>query len=379
MARLLETADTRSRSELMRRRGARPAPRAAAPGADPHRHQARALEQPPAPGLPAQPTRRARRGGARACAGSASTAASSRSATTAAGFAFDNEGPRHRVYIEPFELASRPVTNGEFLAFIDDGGYRRPELWLSEGWATVQSTAGGAALLGATADGGFSGIHPRRHARGRSGRAGVPRQLLRGRRVSRAGRARACRPRTSGRSRPPDAADRGQLRRARRASIPRLRPTAARAACRSSSATSGSGRAVRTRPTRATARARARSASTTASSCATSSSCAAARARPRGPHPRDLPQLLPAGSPLAVHRPAPRPGHLSWTLGAAPDKRPRPAVKWGAGALCQSPTPSSGLSQGAVIRIIRRHATLLEIRIEDVLQGKRCFQATGLA
>jgi ergothioneine biosynthesis protein EgtB len=49
-------------------------------------------------------------------------------------FAFDNEGPRHRAYLEPFLLGSRLVTNGEFLAFIADGGYRRPELWLSDGW-----------------------------------------------------------------------------------------------------------------------------------------------------------------------------------------------------------------------------------------------------
>ncbi len=53
------------------------------------------------------------------------------------GFAFDNEGPRHRVWLEAFEIASRPVTNGEYAAFIDDGGYRRPELWLSLGWDTV--------------------------------------------------------------------------------------------------------------------------------------------------------------------------------------------------------------------------------------------------
>ena len=50
------------------------------------------------------------------------------------GFCFDNEEPRHRVYLAPFELASRPVTNGEYLAFMEDGGYRRPELWLSDGW-----------------------------------------------------------------------------------------------------------------------------------------------------------------------------------------------------------------------------------------------------
>jgi dimethylhistidine N-methyltransferase len=51
------------------------------------------------------------------------------------GFAFDNEGPRHRAWLEPFELAALPVTNGEWEGFIADGGYRRPELWLSAGWA----------------------------------------------------------------------------------------------------------------------------------------------------------------------------------------------------------------------------------------------------
>ncbi len=50
------------------------------------------------------------------------------------GFAFDNEGPRHTVYLDAFALASRPVSNGEFLAFIEDDGYRRPELWLSDAW-----------------------------------------------------------------------------------------------------------------------------------------------------------------------------------------------------------------------------------------------------
>ncbi|MEA2848735.1 MAG: hypothetical protein QOG78_4016 [Rhodospirillaceae bacterium] len=53
------------------------------------------------------------------------------------GFAFDNEGPRHRVWLEPFALATRPVSCGEYLAFMEDGGYRRPEFWLSTGWDCV--------------------------------------------------------------------------------------------------------------------------------------------------------------------------------------------------------------------------------------------------
>jgi ergothioneine biosynthesis protein EgtB len=50
-------------------------------------------------------------------------------------FTYDNEGPRHRVFLEPFQLAMRLVTSGEFRAFIDAGGYQRSEFWLSDGWA----------------------------------------------------------------------------------------------------------------------------------------------------------------------------------------------------------------------------------------------------
>ena len=74
-----------------------------------------------------------------------------------AGFAYDNEGPRHRVFLEPFRLASRLVTNREFLAFIEDEGYRRPELWLSAGLATVQDAGWNAPLYWERdADGGWT-------------------------------------------------------------------------------------------------------------------------------------------------------------------------------------------------------------------------------
>ncbi|MFC7397268.1 ergothioneine biosynthesis protein EgtB [Chelatococcus sp. GCM10030263] len=53
------------------------------------------------------------------------------------GFAFDSEGPRHRVFTEPFRLANRLVTNAQWMEFIEDGGYTKPLLWLSEGWAKV--------------------------------------------------------------------------------------------------------------------------------------------------------------------------------------------------------------------------------------------------
>jgi len=62
------------------------------------------------------------------------------------GFAFDNEMPRHRVFVEPFALAARPVTNGEYAQFIADGGYRRPELWLAHGWDTVAARGWEAPL-----------------------------------------------------------------------------------------------------------------------------------------------------------------------------------------------------------------------------------------
>jgi ergothioneine biosynthesis protein EgtB len=63
-----------------------------------------------------------------------------------AGFSFDNEGPRHRVVLEPHQLASRAVTAGEVAAFVAEGGYQRPELWLSDGWATVQAQGWEAPL-----------------------------------------------------------------------------------------------------------------------------------------------------------------------------------------------------------------------------------------
>jgi len=62
------------------------------------------------------------------------------------GFAFDNEGPRHEVLLRPFRISAHPVSNGEYRAFIDDGGYRRAEFWLSDGWAKVQEEGWEAPL-----------------------------------------------------------------------------------------------------------------------------------------------------------------------------------------------------------------------------------------
>ncbi|GGA75633.1 ergothioneine biosynthesis protein EgtB [Edaphobacter acidisoli] len=61
-------------------------------------------------------------------------------------FAFDNETPRHRIYLQPFRLATRLVTCAEYLAFIEQNGYGRPELWLSEGWAVMRAESWQAPL-----------------------------------------------------------------------------------------------------------------------------------------------------------------------------------------------------------------------------------------
>ncbi|MDW5376679.1 ergothioneine biosynthesis protein EgtB [Halomonas sp. HP20-15] len=71
------------------------------------------------------------------------------------GFAYDNEMPRHRQFVEAFEIADRPVTNGEFLAFIRDGGYRRPDHWLSDGWQQVQDQGWTAPLYWVQRDEGW--------------------------------------------------------------------------------------------------------------------------------------------------------------------------------------------------------------------------------
>jgi ergothioneine biosynthesis protein EgtB len=68
-------------------------------------------------------------------------------------FCFDNETPRHRTYTAPFELASRPVSYGDFLAFILDAGYQRPELWLSMGWDWVRAGQRRAPLYWREVDG----------------------------------------------------------------------------------------------------------------------------------------------------------------------------------------------------------------------------------
>ena len=72
------------------------------------------------------------------------------------GFAFDNESPSHRAYLETFSIASRGVTASEYVTFVDEGGYRRPELWLSDGWAASQQGGWQAPLYWERCDGGWT-------------------------------------------------------------------------------------------------------------------------------------------------------------------------------------------------------------------------------
>ena len=70
------------------------------------------------------------------------------------GFCYDNEMSRHRVFLEEAELADRLVTNAEYLAFIEDGGYQNPEYWLSDGWAAIQQQGWAAPLYWRDANNG---------------------------------------------------------------------------------------------------------------------------------------------------------------------------------------------------------------------------------
>jgi ergothioneine biosynthesis protein EgtB len=81
------------------------------------------------------------------------------------GFSYDNEGPRHQALVPAFSLATRPVTNGEYIAFIEDKGYSRPEFWLSLGWMTVNEQGWDAPLYWTKREGAWwnftlSGLRP---------------------------------------------------------------------------------------------------------------------------------------------------------------------------------------------------------------------------
>jgi ergothioneine biosynthesis protein EgtB len=115
------------------------------------------------------------------------------------GFCFDNETPRHRVWLEDFRLASRPVNNAEYLAFIEDGGYREPRWWLADGWQAVQEHRRRAPLYWFEEDGRWREftLHGRRRSipRPRSCTSATTRPT-----PSPPGRASACRQRRNGKS-----------------------------------------------------------------------------------------------------------------------------------------------------------------------------------
>jgi ergothioneine biosynthesis protein EgtB len=71
-------------------------------------------------------------------------------------FAFDNEGPRHKAWLDPYQIADQLVTCGDWLRFIEDGGYAKPRLWLSDGWATVQTQGWTAPLYWSQGERGWS-------------------------------------------------------------------------------------------------------------------------------------------------------------------------------------------------------------------------------
>ena len=98
------------------------------------------------------------------------------------GFAFDNEGPAHDTLLGRFHLANRLVTQHEYLAFIRDGGYSRPELWLSQGWDRVCAGGWRAPLCGKGAR-RLASLHIARHAGTGAAGACHARELLRGRRL----------------------------------------------------------------------------------------------------------------------------------------------------------------------------------------------------
>ena len=171
------------------------------------------------------------------------------------GFSFDNETPRHAVLAAPYRLASRLATNAEYQAFIDDGGYARPELWLSDGWEAVRREGWAAPLYWEdgqrmTLD-GMQAIDP--HAPCATSASSRPTPTP-------AGRGIACRPRPSGSWPRP----RRKARSWRGAgSFP---PGRATRGCRRWPARRGNGRPAPTWAIRDTAPPRGPSASTTASS-----------------------------------------------------------------------------------------------------------------
>ena len=216
-------------------------------------------------------------------------------ARTARGFAFDNEAPRHRVFLEAYALADRPVRAASTPGSSPTAAIAGPSSGCPTGGRRCRPRAGRRPPTGsgATTSGGSS--------RWRGCGPSIPRRRSATSATSRptplpAGRARGCPPRPSGstpRMAPPTAATSSSRGGSGR------RPPRRRRRCARCSATSGSGRRAPTCPTRGSCPWPASSASTTASSCPGRWCCAADRASRRVAHPPHVPQLLPARRALA--------------------------------------------------------------------------------
>ena len=269
VARLVRGADGAQLGRLLPVARAGHRSRGAAPGAPAHGHPSRVLVESSPARLPcasrSAPAPRGRRPPLRLRP--LRRRAARESARRRVGFAFDNERPRHKRWLEPFALADRLVTVRELKAFIDEGGYRKPSLWLAEGFDFVRERGIASPLYTRYEDGRletFTLAGRRAPARRRARRAS---QLLRGRRRralpwraaadgGRVGARRAAPTRAAATSPTTGSCVRSQP----------PRRTAARPVFASSSATHGSGRARATSRTPATAPRREPSASTTASS-----------------------------------------------------------------------------------------------------------------
>ena len=227
-----------------------------------------------------------------------------------AGFAFDNEGPRHKVWLEPFRLASQPVTCGEYLAFIDDGGYAGRSSGCRTAGRRVQQQGWQAPLYWRSDDGEWRIFTL--PASGRSSRPSRSAMSASTRPTpSPAGPASACRPRPNGRVAAADAAARRQSGRQRPLpSLRRRRPGGDGRIAADDRRRLGMDRQPLRRLSALSRRPPARSANTTASSCPTRWCCAAARRDAGRPRAHHLSQLLPARGALGVFGAAARGGYL---------------------------------------------------------------------